>query len=97
MLHILLYPKSNGKPLGWLVCLFFFFLFKARPTAYGGSQAWSQIGAVAGGLHHSHINAGSQPGLQPTPQLIAMPILNPLSEARDRTHVLVDASQIRFH
>ena len=67
--------------------LFFFFVYLlflwAAPTAYGGSQARGLIGAVATGLHQSHSNAGSEPRLQPTPQLMAMPILNPLSEARD--------------
>ena len=42
---------------------FFFFLFKATFTAYGGSQARGQIGAVAACLHHSHSNAGSKPRL----------------------------------
>ena len=54
---------------------FFFFLvfclFRAAPMAYGGSQARGPIGAVAASLHHSH--AGSEPCLQPTPQLTAMP------------------------
>ena len=44
-----------------------FLLFRAIPTAYGGSQARDQIGAVAASLHHSHSNAGSKPCLQPTP------------------------------
>ena len=43
----------------------------AAPAAYGGSQARGLIGAVAAGLHHS--NAGSEPRLQPTPQLTATP------------------------
>ena len=38
-----------------------------------------------------------KPRLQPTPQLTAMLILNPLSRARDRTHTLMDTSGIRFH
>ena len=42
--------------------------------AYGGSQARGQIGAAAAGLHHIHSNAGSDPRLRPTPQL--MPILD---------------------
>ena len=46
-------------------------LFRAAPVAYGGSQARGQIGAIAAGLHHSHSNAGSQPCLRPTPQLMA--------------------------
>ena len=37
--------------------------------AYGGSQARGPIEAVAAGLHHGHSNAGSEPHLQPTPQL----------------------------
>ena len=31
------------------------------------------IGAVAAGLRQSHSNVGSEPCLQPTPQLTAMP------------------------
>ena len=56
--------------------------------AYGSSQARDQIRATAAGLHlchsHSHSNAGSEPGLQPTPQLMAM--LDPqstLSKGKD--------------
>ena len=45
----------------------------AAPTAYGGSQARGPIGAVATGLRQSHSNAGSEPRLQPTPQLRATP------------------------
>ena len=48
-------------------------LFRAAPAAYGGSQARAQIGAVAAGLHHSHSNARSEPRLQLTPQLMALP------------------------
>ena len=40
-----------------------FLSFRATPVAYGGSQARSQIGAVAAGLHHSHSNVGSEPHL----------------------------------
>ena len=45
----------------------------AAPAAYGGSQARGRIGPVATGLHQSHSNAGSEPRLQPTPQLTATP------------------------
>jgi len=41
--------------------------------AYVGSQARSQIGGTAAGLHHSHNNMGSKPRLQPTLQLMAVP------------------------
>ena len=52
---------------------FFFLLFRAALTPYGGSQARGRIGAAAASLPHSHSNAGSEPRLQPTPQLMAMP------------------------
>ena len=52
---------------------FFLDLFRATPKAYGSSQAMGQIGAVAAGLCHSHSNAGSEPHLQPTAQLMATP------------------------
>ena len=51
---------------------FIFFLFRAVPAAYGGSQARGLMGGIAASLHHSHSNVGSGPRLQPTPQLLAM-------------------------
>ena len=66
--------ESRAIP-GFLVFVFGFFfllLFRATPTAYGGSQARGQIRPTAAGLHHSH-NAGSEPCLRPTPQLMATP------------------------
>ena len=57
-------------------CFFFFCLFAiscTAPSAYGGSQARGRIGAVATGLCQSHSNTGSEPWLQPTPQLTPMP------------------------
>ena len=78
---------------------FFFFVFLlflwATPSAYGGSQARGRIGAVAAGLHQSHSNAGSEPRLQPTPQLTATPDRNPPSKGRDRTRNLMVPSRIR--
>ena len=60
--------------LFYFILFFVFLLFLwATPAAYGGSQARGQIGAVAPGLHQSHSNAGSEPRLQPTPQLTATP------------------------
>ena len=61
-----------------LFTFFFVFFFPlaiswAAPLAYGGSQARGLIGAVAAGLHQSHSNTGSEPRLQPTPQLKATP------------------------
>ena len=65
----------------FVFCLFLLLFFVvvvvaiswAAPAAYGGSQARGRIGAVATGLRQSHSNAGSEPRLQPTPQLTATP------------------------
>jgi len=56
----------------YLVDLFFAISW-AAPMAYGGSQVGGPIGAVATGLLQSHSNTGSEPRLQPTPQLTATP------------------------
>ena len=61
--------------------------------AYGGSQARGWIRAAAPGLCHSQSNVGSEPHPRPTPQLA---VSDSLSEARDRTCVLMDTSQIPF-
>ena len=57
-----------------------FLLFRATLAAYGGSQARGLIRTVAASLHHSSRQRH---------------ILNPLSEARDRTLVPIGASQDR--
>ena len=51
--------------------LFFVFLpfLGPLPEVYGGSQARGLIRALATSLHQSHINAGSEQCLRPTPQL----------------------------
>ena len=86
---LLLQKKQKDRFL-FLVLLSFW----GTPTAYGGSQARGPTGTVATAyaratamqdlrcvcnLHHSHGNAGS---------------FSPLSEARDRTHILMDASRV---
>ena len=57
---------------GQFFCLFVLF-FRATPAAYGSAQARGRIGAAAASVHHSHSNDRSEPCLQPTPQLTAMP------------------------
>ena len=75
-----LFPLSHDGNSS--ISLFFFFVFLsfavvaiswAAPAAYGGSQARGPIGAAATGLRQSHSNVGSEPRLQPTPQLTATP------------------------
>ena len=61
---------SLSLSLSFFFCIFALLLFRATSTAHGSSQARAQIGATAAG--HSHSTAGSEPCLQPTPQLRAM-------------------------
>ena len=48
-------------------------LFRDPPVAYGVPQARGPIRAEAHCLRHSHRDTGSEPCLQPTPQLTGMP------------------------
>ena len=58
----------------YFIYLFIYFcFFRAVPSAYGSFQAMGQFGAVAASLYHSHSNEGSEPHLQSTTQLTAMP------------------------
>ena len=80
-----------------IIICFFVLLLRDTPMAYRGSQARGGIGATAASLCHSLSNTGSELGMHPTPQLTTLPeTLNPLSEARDRTHNLMVTSQIQF-
>ena len=88
-------PEFFSQEKQFYVFFFFFFFFclsRAAPAPCGGSQARGCIGAVAAGLYHSHShsNATSEPRLQPTPQLMAMPV----SEAWDQTLVLIGTSWV---
>ena len=58
---------------------YFFFLFRVPTVAYGYSQARGCIGAASATYTPAHSNAGS---------------FNPLSEARDQIHKLIDTSWI---
>ena len=83
--------------LASLGVIFFFFLFRSILSAYGDSQARGWIGVASG----AYIIATAMPD----PSCISdlhhssqqHQIHNPLSEARDRTRVLMDTSQICFH
>ena len=77
------------------VCLFC--LLRASPEEYGGSQATAPNGAAATTLRHSHSNGGLSCIWYLHRSSWQCQILNPLSEARGGTCVLMDASRIRFH
>ena len=74
---------------------FFFVFFRASSAAYGSSQAKGWIGAAAARLCHSHSNTCRTCHLHHSSWQHW--ILNPLREARDRTHVLMDTSWFHDH
>ena len=80
----------KSDPIGNFIHIYIF--FRATLATYRSSQSRGQIRAAAADLHHSHSNVGSKPCLRPTPQ--ERWILNPLSEARDQTHVLMDTNWV---
>ena len=53
-----------------------------------------RMGDAAASLHHSHSDAASEPCLRPMLQLVATRVLNPPSEARDQTHIIMDTSWV---
>ena len=77
--------------------ILFFCLFRAAPTAYGGSQARGLIGAIA--VAYATATATQDPSRVCDLHYSSRQgqILNPLSETRDRTCVLMDASQVLFY
>ena len=75
--------------LSFFLPFFFFLVFRATPAAYGGPQARGLIRATATS-DQSHVCKLHQSSQQHW-------ILNPLSEARDRTCNLMVPSWIHFH
>ena len=71
MFEVWSHEKGGSRETLQPFLFFFFWLFRATPMAYGGSQARGPIGGVATDLHHSLSNARSQPRLRLTPQLMA--------------------------
>ena len=68
-----------------LFILFFYFLSFFFFLPFLGSHPWHIMGlirAVAAGLRQRHSNAGSEPHLQPTPQLMAMPDPQPTERSQ---------------
>ena len=90
--------QDTSHPLPWCFLFYFFFLFRATPSAYGGSQARGQIGAVAASLHF--FSQPQQRGiealcLRPTPQLMATLDPQP-SEPGQGSNLLMDTNRIGF-
>ena len=72
----------------------FFLLFRTSPAAYSSSQARGWISAAAASLHHSHSNGWFVVHRDLHCNSGQHQIFNPLSKARDRTHSLMDTSQV---
>ena len=87
-------PNSSSAPSNANLFFVCFCLFTAAPAAYRSSQVRGRITAVAAGLWHSNHNTRSNQCLWPTPQQCWIP--NPLSKAKDQTHILTDTSQVHY-
>ena len=74
-----------------------FCIFRAKPVAYGGSQARGWIRTTAASPHHNHSNARSEPRLRPNHSSQQCWIHNPLSKARDWTRKLLVPSWIHLN
>ena len=76
------YSKYSQNTCSFLyLFMYLFLLFRATPEACGSSQARGWIGAATVSLHHSSRQCQFS---------------NPLSEARDRTRILMDPSWFRY-
>ena len=90
--------QANAKvDLGYPPPFFFFAFLGPHPQNMEVPRRGGRIRAVAGGLHHSHSNARSEPYLWPHHSSRQHQILNPLSKSRDGTCNLMVPSRIRFH
>ena len=65
-------PGYNIRITCRTLLLLLLLFFRAASVAHGGSQIRGQIGATTASHSHSHSNSGSEPHLQPTPQLTTM-------------------------
>jgi len=77
----------------FIYLFFVFFLFIAAPAAHGSSRARGWIRASAASHSHSQIRHPSQI-CDLYHSSLQCQILNPLSEARDRTRILMDTSHV---
>ena len=96
-------PVFVAKEENWsqamqiLFFFFFFFLaFQGHNWAHGSSQDRGRIGAAAGSLCHSHGNARSDHVCDLYHSSQQRRIHDPLSEASDQTHILMDTCQVHF-
>ena len=91
------YPEHSQGEKSLLFSDWLIDFFRATYVAYGNSQARRRIRAADAGLHHSHCNTGSELHLNLYHGSQQHCILNPLSEARDQTPILMDTSQVCYH
>ena len=69
--------KSKVFSIFLILFIYLFFAFQGHTHGIQKFQARGQIGVTLASLHYCHSNAGSKPHLQPTPQLMAMPGIEP--------------------
>ena len=93
MVILFLIFKANSI-LGFLFVGFG--LFRVAPAAYGSFLARGQIRAVAAAYTTATATLGPRRVFNLHHNSQQHQILNPLSEARDQTHVLMDTSRVHY-
>ena len=94
----LMYNISGVQTILFLFSFFLFLLLRAHPRHMEVPRLGGRIGAAAASPHHNHSHVGSEalPATYATAHGHAGSP-NPLSEARERTCILMDTRQVRFH
>ena len=87
-------PGSDRLQSASATFFFFFGVFRATPAAYGSSQSRCQIGAVAPAYATATATWDPSHVFDLHHRSWQHRILNPLSKARDRTHIFMDISWV---
>ena len=80
-----------------ILLIYLFCLFRTAPMTYGGSQARGQIRAIAASLCHTHGNADLTCVCELYHSSQQGQIINPLMEARNWTHILMDSCWVHYY
>ena len=80
-----------------VISFFFSFYLLGHAQHVEVSRLGVKVGATAAGLHHRHSNAKTNLVCDLYHSSRQHWILNPLSKARDPTHVLMDTNLVHYH
>ena len=98
LLPRILAPRQFPDQAHWFLFVCLFVLHVLGPYLWHMAVLrLGEFGAAAAGIDHSHRNMGSKPHHDLHHSSWQHWIPNPLSEARDQTHILMDSRQVHYH